>query len=63
LVWAVYPEDKVVDVYRLADDGGMLVHTVGEDGSLDGGDALPGFMPKVSDVFARLQGEATEPGK
>jgi Uma2 family endonuclease len=54
-VWAVYPEDQVVDVYRLADDGGLHVQTVGKEGTLDGADALPGFTLAVSDVFARLQ--------
>jgi len=53
-VWAVYPDDKVVDVYCLLDDGGLKVQTIGIDGELDGGRVLPGFTVKVSEVFAGL---------
>ena len=51
LVWAVYPKDQKVDVWRSAPDGGMIVHTLAIDDTLDGGDVLPGFTLPVRDVF------------
>ena len=51
LVWVVYPEDELVDVHRLASDDSMNIQTLSIDGTLDGGDVLPGFMLPVSDVF------------
>ncbi|MCC7450580.1 MAG: Uma2 family endonuclease [Anaerolineae bacterium] len=53
LVWDVYPEARVIDVYRPA-EGGSYVQTVGIDGELNGDPALPGLRLKVRDVFARL---------
>jgi Uma2 family endonuclease len=50
LVWLVFPEERVVEVYTPSED----VHTVGIDGLLDGGDVLPGFTLKVKDIFAGL---------
>src|SRR5579859_6434191 len=53
LVWAVYPDDKVVEVYRLAQEGTSLnVQTFGIEESLDGGDVLPGFTLTLKDLFA-----------
>ena len=54
IVWTVYPEDKVVDVCRLADNGSVNIQTVRLDGELSGGEVLPGFTVKVSDIFAGL---------
>lgn len=54
LVWAVYPEEKVVDVYRPADNEGVNVQTVDIHGTLDGGDVLPGFTLAVSEIFKGL---------
>jgi Uma2 family endonuclease len=51
IVWAVYPEDQVVDVIRLAENEEMRIHTIGADGSLDGGDVLPGFSLPLSQLF------------
>lgn len=53
LVWVVYPDEKVVDVWRPAGDDGMLVHKVTLDGTLEGGDVLPGFTLAVKDIFSR----------
>jgi len=55
LVWAVYPEDKEVDVITLADDGALHIKTISVDGTLDGDDVLPGLSLKVNDIFARLE--------
>jgi Uma2 family endonuclease len=53
LVWVVHPEDKVVDVYRLAGEG-LYVQTFNLTGVLDGGDVLPGFTLPISELFAGL---------
>jgi Uma2 family endonuclease len=53
LVWVVYPIEKVIDVYRLADDGGLHVHKMEIDGILDGEDVLPGFTLAVKRVFPK----------
>lgn len=51
LVWAVYPKSKVVDVYRLASENQLAVEKLTTDDMLDGGEALPGFMLPVKDIF------------
>ena len=47
LVWAAYPETRTIDVHRA--DG--TITTLREDDILDGGEILPGFTVRVSDVF------------
>jgi Uma2 family endonuclease len=47
LVWLVYPDRAVIEVY--APD--RPVEIVGQDGVLDGGDVLPGFTLPVRDLF------------
>lgn len=47
LVWIVYPDKKVVDVYRA--DGTIDLFT--ETDTLTGGDVLPGFQMTVAEVF------------
>jgi len=47
LVWLVYPEKRIVDVYRA--DGEIQI--LNENDSLDGGEVLPGFSMPVSDIF------------
>jgi Uma2 family endonuclease len=48
LVWYVYPDSKTVRVYTSE----ASFNVVGEDGILDGGDALPGFTVSVREWFA-----------
>jgi Uma2 family endonuclease len=48
MVWVVDPEDRSVVILRAPDEG----RTVYDDAILDGGDVLPGFSCKVSDLFA-----------
>jgi Uma2 family endonuclease len=55
LVWTVYPEDKIIDVHRLADDGSLITKTLTEADTLDGGEVLPGFTVGVKEVFDVLQ--------
>lgn len=47
LVWLVYPEKRLVEVYPVEGDIQILT---GDD-TLDGGDVLPGFSMTVSDIF------------
>jgi Uma2 family endonuclease len=51
LVWVVYPDERVVDVFRPGQD----THTAENDDVLDCGEVLPGFAPKVSEIFAQLR--------
>lgn len=51
MVWTVYPDAQVVDVYRRSADGGMIVDTIGADGTLSGAPALPGFTLPLADLF------------
>jgi Uma2 family endonuclease len=48
LVWVVDPKSRSVEVYRSRDE----IRLVAEDGVIDGGDALPGFRLKVSELFS-----------
>ena len=47
LVWVGYPSRREVEVYST---GGAVV-TLGTDDVLDGGDVLPGFSCRVSEIF------------
>jgi Uma2 family endonuclease len=48
LVWLVYPEKRIVEVYPV--DGDIQILT--EEDTLDGGDVLPGFSMAVTEIFA-----------
>lgn len=47
LVWVVYPARRTVVAHR----PGGTTRVFGEDGTLDGGDVLPGFAAPVAEVF------------
>jgi Uma2 family endonuclease len=51
LVWVIYPEDRLVDVYQPDHDP----HPFKMGDTLDGGDVLPGFTLSVQAIFARLR--------
>jgi Uma2 family endonuclease len=53
LVWTAYPKDELVYVWTLAEDGGLHMQSFGMNDTLDGGDVLPGFKLKVSDIFPK----------
>lgn len=55
LVWVVYPEDKAIDVYQLAPDGGTHIREFTIEDTLDGGDVLPGFTLPVREIFKKLR--------
>jgi Uma2 family endonuclease len=47
MVWLVFPDEQIVEVYVADED----VKTLGMDDTLDGGDVLPGFVLPVSKIF------------
>ncbi len=47
MVWLVFPDEQLVEVYVPGQD----VQEVKIDGILDGGDVLPGFTLPVRDIF------------
>ena len=47
LVWLVYPEKRLIEVYRA--DGEIQI--LDEDDTLEGGNVLPGFSMTVSSIF------------
>jgi Uma2 family endonuclease len=51
IVWLINPKPQIVEVCTLAEDGTMLTRTLAIDGTLDGGDVLPGFTLSMKDVF------------
>lgn len=48
LVWLVYPQQRMIEVYSLDGDVEILF----EGGQLTGGEVLPGFSMPISEVFA-----------
>jgi len=48
LLWEIYPKRQIIDVY--APGRGSQTFKIGD--TLDGGDVLPGFRLKVSELFA-----------
>lgn len=60
LVWYVDPERKEVDVYPKGRAKGKT--TFGVDGTLDGGDVLPGFTLPVARIFEK-RAPAKQPAK
>ncbi|HLV36843.1 MAG TPA: Uma2 family endonuclease [Spirillospora sp.] len=53
LVWTAYADEEMVYIWRPAPDGSLNVQAVDIDGTLDGGDVLPGFTLKVRDIFPK----------
>ncbi|MFN8529280.1 MAG: Uma2 family endonuclease [Anaerolineae bacterium] len=53
VVWAVYPDERSVDVFA----PGHEVITLDENGTLDGGSMLPGFTLPVSKIFPKKASE------
>jgi Uma2 family endonuclease len=47
MVWVIDPEDRSITILRAPDEG----RTLFDDAIVDGGDVLPGFSCKVSDMF------------
>jgi len=53
MVWVIFPDDQVVDVYRLTKRGTIESERYDLDRSLDGGDVLPGFRLPVNKIFPK----------
>ncbi len=51
LVWVIYPEDRLIDVYQAGHDP----HPFKIDDTLNGGDVLPGLTLPVRQVFEQLR--------
>jgi Uma2 family endonuclease len=51
LVWAFYTDEQRVFVMHMDEDGRLISTPVEHDGTLDGGDVLPGFTLNLQDVF------------
>ena len=52
LVWIVYPQEQMVDVCRLSDDGRLVIKTVDINGILSGEDVIPDFELVVKNIFS-----------
>jgi Uma2 family endonuclease len=55
LVWIADPSSRTITVYRSRDE----IRLIPADGELDGGDVLPGFRCKASELFRRCGGAPT----
>jgi Uma2 family endonuclease len=51
IVWVVYADEKVVDVFTPSQEGEFRVQEFTVNDTLDGGDVLPGFTLPVRDIF------------
>ena len=56
LVWLINPETRTANAYTAPD----AVTAVPTDGSLDGGDVLPGFSLPLAQLFADLPGNTAK---
>ena len=52
LVWIVSPVARAVEVCSLDDEGEMQTEVISADGTLAGGDVLPGFELPLGQLFA-----------
>lgn len=51
LVWVVYPDEKLVRVWRPGGQNRAVMQRLDLNGTLDGEDVLPGFKLPVKDIF------------
>lgn len=56
-VWIVYPDTKVVWVYRPAGDGSLNLRKFTETDTLEVGNILPGFSIPIGEIFAGIEME------
>ncbi|MEL7234065.1 MAG: Uma2 family endonuclease [Chloroflexota bacterium] len=50
-VWTVYPETQTVDVNTRSADGHIVTMHIDGEGTLTGGEALPGFAITLAQIF------------
>lgn len=55
-VWLVYPDKRVIDVYRPAAGGPLTLQKYTVEGVIEGSAPLPGFNLPVHDVFPATLG-------
>lgn len=51
-VWNVYPDEQVVEVWRMGDNGELRMLSLTVEMVLTGGDILPGFELPLKNLFA-----------
>jgi Uma2 family endonuclease len=51
LVWNVYPQERVVEVWTMGSNGKLEMQPFFEGDSVTGGDVLPGFSLEVTRIF------------
>ncbi|MDZ4670129.1 MAG: Uma2 family endonuclease [Phototrophicales bacterium] len=51
LVWVIYPDEKVADVYRMDEDGRLISQKLTSKDSFSGEDVLPEFALPLKDIF------------
>lgn len=51
IVWVVYPDERMVEVYTRSDDGALIITPITEDDTLTGGSVLPDFSVPARDIF------------
>jgi len=54
IVWNVYPDEQVVEVWTLGDGGKLVMQPLEINDTLDGGAVLPGFTLTVGEIFAGI---------
>jgi Uma2 family endonuclease len=60
LVWVIYPDERIIDVFTRAEDGALVTQTVYEDGTLTGGAVLPGFELEARLLYVTMPDEEPE---
>ncbi|MDZ4669640.1 MAG: Uma2 family endonuclease [Phototrophicales bacterium] len=55
LVWVIYPEERVVEIWRSAGDDGLHKRTLMEKETLTGEDVLPNFVLAIADLFPKAR--------
>lgn len=53
-VWVIYPDEQVIDVHRLLEDGSIAYKTHGIGDMLSGEHIIPGFVIPVADIFPEV---------
>lgn len=53
-VWVIYPEEQVIDVHRLLEDGSIAYKTHAIGDTLSGEHVIPGLVLPVADVFPKV---------
>jgi Uma2 family endonuclease len=51
LVWVIYPDEQVADVYRMNDDGRLISQKLTIKDAFSGEDVLPNFELPLKDIF------------